>query len=217
MLSQLHWGGGTPTYYSEADLERLFSAFRRRFSFSSDAEIAIEVDARVTTLGQIATLHRLGFNRLSLGIQDFDPKVQKTVGRLQSYPLTRRLADGARAAGFDSVNVDLIYGLPHQTTGGFARTLEQVIEMRPERIAVYSFAYMPWLKPHMKKLPAEALPPRSGRSSCSGSPSTRSSAPGTGRSAWTTSRSPRTSWRARSRIAGCTATSWAIPSRRPRT
>ena len=157
-LAQLHWGGGTPTYYGEADLERLFEAFRERFTFTPEAEIAIEVDPRVTTDGQITTLRRLGFNRLSLGVQDFDPRVQETVHRIQSAEMTRALVDHARQEGFGSINMDLIYGLPRQTAEGFGRTLEQIVAMRPERVAVYSFAYVPWIKPHMKMLPEEELP-----------------------------------------------------------
>jgi len=157
-VAQLHWGGGTPTYFPPADLERLFRAFERHFTFTDDAEIAIEVDPRVTTDQQLATLRRLGFQRLSFGVQDFDPKVQETVRRVQSYERTRALVDRARVEGFRSINVDLIYGLPHQSTTGFGRTLEQVLELRPERVAVYSFAYVPWIKPHMKMLPAHALP-----------------------------------------------------------
>jgi oxygen-independent coproporphyrinogen-3 oxidase len=162
-VAQLHWGGGTPTYYSERDLGRLFMAFERHFSFTDDAEIAIEVDPRVTTRTHITLLRRLGFNRLSLGVQDFDPLVQDAVGRIQPYGLTRDLMDFARQEGFRSINVDLIYGLPHQSPSGFARTLQQVLDLRPERVAVYSFAYVPWIKPHMKKLPVEALPTAAGK------------------------------------------------------
>jgi oxygen-independent coproporphyrinogen-3 oxidase len=157
-VAQLHWGGGTPTYYAEADLERLFRAFERHFTLTPDAEVAIEVDPRVTSFGQIALLKRLGFNRLSLGVQDFDPKVQETVGRIQPYEQTRALIDRARVEGFGSINVDLIYGLPHQSLDGFEKTLDQVLAIRPDRVAVYSFAYVPWIKAHMMKLPAEALP-----------------------------------------------------------
>ncbi len=157
-VAQLHWGGGTPTYYAEDELTRLFAAFRERFTFTPDAEIAIEVDPRVTTPGHITTLRRLGFNRLSLGVQDFDPRVQETVHRIQSPEMTRALVDHAREQGFGSINVDLIYGLPLQTAEGFGRTLSQIVAMRPERVAVYSFAYVPWIKPHMKKLPLDALP-----------------------------------------------------------
>ena len=157
-VSQMHWGGGTPTYYPPADLERLFRAFSERFTFTSEAEIGIEVDPRVTSEAQVALLRRLGFNRISMGVQDFTPEVQEAVRRVQSYELTEALIDRARAEGFHSVNIDLIYGLPYQSPASFARTLDQVIHLRPERVAVYSFAYVPWIKAHMKNIPAAALP-----------------------------------------------------------
>ncbi|MBI1796213.1 MAG: oxygen-independent coproporphyrinogen III oxidase [Candidatus Eisenbacteria bacterium] len=157
-VSQMHWGGGTPTYYPAADLERLFHAFAERFQFTTDAEIGIEVDPRVTSGDQIAVLRRLGFNRISMGVQDFAADVQQAVHRVQSYELTRSLIQRSREEGFDSINIDLIYGLPYQTIDGFTRTLEQVITLRPERVAVYSFAYVPWIKAHMKGIPTEALP-----------------------------------------------------------
>src|SRR5262245_19130991 len=158
VLSQMQWGGGTPTYYPEEDLERLFHAVADRFSFTRDAEIGIEVDPRVTTAAQIDALGRLGFNRLSAGGQDFAPEVQAAIGRIQSEAETRTLIDRARGAGFRSVNLDLIYGLPLQSQDGFARTLERVVLLRPERVAVYSFAYVPWLKGHMRKIPPGTLP-----------------------------------------------------------
>ena len=157
-ISQMHWGGGTPTYYPAADLERLFAAVAERFTFTEDAELGIEVDPRVTTAEQITRLRRLGFNRISMGVQDFAPEVQQAVHRIQSYELTRALVDGARAAGYGSVNLDLIYGLPYQSVAGFRRTLAQVLEIRPDRVAVYSFAYVPWIKAHMKHLPEDSLP-----------------------------------------------------------
>ena len=157
-LSQLQWGGGTPTFYAEADLERLFAAIAAHFAFTADAEIGIEVDPRVTTGAQIDTLGRLGFNRLSAGVQDFAPEVQAAIGRIQGEEETRALLARARDAGFRSVNLDLIYGLPRQTADGFARTLEQVIALRPERVAVYSFAYVPWLKGHMRRIAPASLP-----------------------------------------------------------
>ena len=157
-VSQMHWGGGTPTYYPSADLERFFRAIAERFTFSDDAEIGIEVDPRVTREAHVATLRRLGFNRISMGVQDFAPEVQEAVHRVQSYELTKALVDRSRAEGFHSVNIDLIYGLPYQTAAGFTRTVQQVIALRPERVAVYSFAYVPWIKAHMKHIPTEALP-----------------------------------------------------------
>ena len=157
-VSQMHWGGGTPTYYPPEDLERLFRAFADRFTFTEDAEIGIEVDPRVTSEAQVALLRRLGFNRISMGVQDFAPEVQEAVRRVQSFELTRDLIERSRAEGVHSVNIDLIYGLPDQTTAAFARTLDQVVALRPERVAVYSFAYVPWIKAHMKHIPTAALP-----------------------------------------------------------
>jgi len=157
-VSQMHWGGGTPTFYAAAGLERLFRAFAERFEFTPDAEIGIETDPRVTTHDQIVALRRMGFNRISMGVQDFSPEVQRAVHRVQSYELTKALVDRSRGEGFESVNLDLIYGLPYQTLDGFRRTLEQVLTIRPDRVAVYSFAFVPWIKAHMKHIPQEALP-----------------------------------------------------------
>jgi oxygen-independent coproporphyrinogen-3 oxidase len=157
-ISQMHWGGGTPTFYPAHDLERLFHVFCERFEFTSDAELGIEVDPRVTTPRQIEALRRLGFNRLSMGVQDFAPEVQRAVHRIQSYEWTRTMVEQARAEGFGSINIDLIYGLPYQTIEGFRQTLDRVVEIRPDRVAVYSFAFVPWIKAHMKHLPQEAMP-----------------------------------------------------------
>jgi oxygen-independent coproporphyrinogen III oxidase len=143
---QFHWGGGTPTYLSPAQMEDLFGYARERFSFSPGAEIGIEVDPRVTNRAHLETLRRLGFNRLSMGIQDFQPKVQETIHRVQPYELTRDLILDARELGFESLSVDLIYGLPYQTAEGFARTIEQVLTLVPDRVAMFSYAHVPWLK-----------------------------------------------------------------------
>jgi oxygen-independent coproporphyrinogen III oxidase len=143
---QFHWGGGTPTYYSPAQLEELFEFTRQRFSFEPDAEIGVEVDPRVTSREHLETLRRLGFNRLSMGVQDFTPEVQRAVHRIQGYELTRDLVAAARRLGFESINVDLIYGLPLQTAESFARTVDQIIEIAPDRIAMFSYAHVPWLK-----------------------------------------------------------------------
>jgi oxygen-independent coproporphyrinogen-3 oxidase len=157
-VSQLHWGGGTPTYHTAAQLERVFARLARHFHFTADAEIGLEIDPRVTSTGQLDALRRLGFNRLSMGVQDFAPEVQAAVNRIQSYEITKTLVDRARELGYRSINIDLIYGLPYQTIEGFSRTLEQVLTLRPERVAVYSFAFVPWMKAHMKHLPEESLP-----------------------------------------------------------
>jgi len=143
---QFHWGGGTPTYLNPAQLQDLFGHTRERFSFAANAEIGIEVDPRVTTHEHLATLRTLGFNRLSMGVQDFTPEVQKTINRVQPFELTRDLIVEARRLGFDSVNVDLIYGLPYQTVASFAETIDKVLELNPDRIAMFSYAHVPWLR-----------------------------------------------------------------------
>jgi oxygen-independent coproporphyrinogen III oxidase len=143
---QFHWGGGTPTYLTPTQIEDLFSFTRERFSFAPDAELGIEVDPRVTTRAHLEVLRKLGFNRLSMGVQDFHPEVQKTIHRIQPYELTRDLVQNARALGFDSINMDLIYGLPHQDAARFTATVNQVISINPDRIALFSYAHVPWLK-----------------------------------------------------------------------
>src|ERR1700720_3207969 len=143
---QFHWGGGTPTYLTPAQIEDLFGAARDGFNFAPDAEIGIEVDPRVTSRAHLETLRRLGFNRLSMGIQDFHPDVQKAINRIQPFEMTRDLIATARALGFDSINVDLIYGLPHQTPERFGHTVEQILELAPDRVALFSYAHVPWLK-----------------------------------------------------------------------
>jgi oxygen-independent coproporphyrinogen-3 oxidase len=145
-VSQFHWGGGTPTYLSPAQMEELFLHTRERFSFAPDAEIGIEVDPRVTNSAHLETLRRLGFNRLSMGIQDFEPKVQETIHRVQPYEMTRDLIEVGRELGFESLNVDLIYGLPYQTAEGFQTTIDQVLTLAPDRVAMFSYAHVPWLK-----------------------------------------------------------------------
>lgn len=160
---QYHWGGGTPTHLDEAAIDELHHLFTERFDFDPDAEIAIEVDPRVTTEGQLRLLRKLGFNRLSMGVQDLDPLVQEAIGRCQTEDETRRTFERGRALGFSSINVDLIYGLPHQTPERFHRTLDGIIDIRPDRLAVYSFAHVPWIKGHQKWLETEALPTPAGK------------------------------------------------------
>lgn len=157
-LSQVHWGGGTPTVLSEAQLERLWSELTRRFKLLPDAEVALEVHPSVTTPGQLTLLRQLGFNRLSMGLQDFNPRVQAVTNRFQSREQTQALLEHARQLGFSGVNFDLIYGLPNQEPEGWARTLSQVLEMRPDRLAVYSFAYLPEVFKHQRRMPAETIP-----------------------------------------------------------
>ena len=145
-VTQFHWGGGTPTYLSPEQIEDLFTYTRERFNFAPDAEIGIEVDPRVTTRAHMEIVRKMGFNRLSMGIQDFKEEVQKAVHRVQPYETTRDLIAIARELGFDSINVDLIYGLPYQTGDSFAHTVEQIVGLSPDRIAMFSYAHVPWLK-----------------------------------------------------------------------
>jgi oxygen-independent coproporphyrinogen-3 oxidase len=157
-VAQLHWGGGTPTFFDEESLELLFAKFKERFDLLPDAEIAIEVDPRVTSMTQMATLRRLGFNRVSMGVQDFDGAVQEAIHRIQPLDATRDLILEARRLGFESVNLDLVYGLPRQTEEGFLRTLDAVVALRPDRLAVYSFAVVPWMKRNQRLIRMEELP-----------------------------------------------------------
>ena len=143
---QFHWGGGTPTYLSPGQMEDLIGYARERFTFAPDAEIGVEVDPRVTTAEHLESLRRLGFNRLSMGIQDFNPEVQKAVHRIQPYEMTRDIIQAGRRLGFDSINVDVIYGLPYQTAQSFGESVEQVIGLGPDRVAMFSYAHVPWLK-----------------------------------------------------------------------
>jgi oxygen-independent coproporphyrinogen-3 oxidase len=159
-IVQYHWGGGTPTYLTLDQMRRVWNATAKRFTMEPGAEIAIEVDPRVTTRPQAELLRELGFNRISMGVQDFDPEVQEAVNRRQSFEETRDLHLYLRELGFESINFDLIYGLPHQTTTGFRRTIEQVLELRPDRVACYSYAFVPWIKAHQKATHAEDLPSR---------------------------------------------------------
>ena len=159
-ITQYHWGGGTPTYYSPDDLARLHRSILEHFTLADDAEVALEVDPRVTTSDHLAMLKELGFNRLSLGVQDFDPGVQDAIGRHQTMEETLDLYREARDLGFTSINVDLIYGLPEQTVASFGTTMDEILEMRPDRLAVYSFAYVPWVKPNQKRIDPDTLPGR---------------------------------------------------------
>jgi oxygen-independent coproporphyrinogen-3 oxidase len=142
-VSQLHLGGGTPTFLSDVELRELMSMLRRNFAFTPNGEYSIEVDPRTIDASRLDTLAELGFNRLSFGVQDFDPAVQKAVHRVQPAEQVFALVQAARERGFDSINMDLIYGLPLQSPESFDRTLAQVIELRPERIALYAYAHLP--------------------------------------------------------------------------
>jgi oxygen-independent coproporphyrinogen III oxidase len=157
-VRQYHWGGGTPTELSIAQIERVHGFFSKTFRLAPDAEVAIEVDPRVTSRAQVELLARIGFNRVSLGVQDFEPKVQAAVKRVQSEEETRAVIDAARENGIRSVNIDLIYGLPYQTGKSFANTVERVLAIRPERVALFHYAHVPWLKRHQNTVDQEAVP-----------------------------------------------------------
>lgn len=159
-VAQIHWGGGTPTYLDPGQLERLYRAITDRFDVLPDAEISLEIHPPVTTFEQLDTLRRIGFNRVSMGIQDFDPDVQRAVNRPQPFEQTRDLIAHCRELGFASVNTDLMYGLPLQTLEKFEATLAKVATFRPDRLALFNYAHVPWLKPHQKLIKLESLPPR---------------------------------------------------------
>lgn len=160
LVEQLHLGGGTPTYYSDDQLGTLMERLRREFTFAADDDLqcSIEIDPRTVPPARLERLAAMGFNRVSLGVQDFDPDVQKAVNRVQSQDDVLALIDGAKANGFRSVSIDLIYGLPLQTTDRFAQTLQTVVEARPDRISLYSYAHMPQLFKAQKLIDAAELP-----------------------------------------------------------
>ena len=157
-VTQMHWGGGTPNFLTDGQTERLFEMLARSFRFTEDAEISIEMDPRVATPSQPPLLKRLGFNRMSMGVQDFDERVQRAIGRIQPESETVSLLENARAAGFESVNMDLVYGLPYQTTESFARTLKRVAELSPDRVATFSYAHLPELRKIQRAVDASGLP-----------------------------------------------------------
>lgn len=157
-VNQMSWGGGTPTFLSLSEISVLFSRIKERFTFLPGAEISIEVDPRVTTLEQLQLLRRLGFNRISFGVQDFDAKVQAAIHRIQPVEMTDAFLKNCRELGFFGINFDLIYGLPQQTFLGFKETLRQVVAMSPDRIALYNYAHLPHLIPHQKILDTMPMP-----------------------------------------------------------
>ncbi len=157
---QLHFGGGTPNFLTPTQLRCTVEMLKRHFRFSAaaDRDISIELDPRTVSPQDIGELALAGFNRASLGVQDFDPEVQEAVNRIQGVEQTRAVVDACRTYGFHSVNIDLIYGLPKQSLTGFARTLDTVIAMRPDRLAVYSYAHLPEMFKAQGQLDADALP-----------------------------------------------------------
>ncbi|HVN47352.1 MAG TPA: oxygen-independent coproporphyrinogen III oxidase [Bacteroidota bacterium] len=155
---QMAWGGGTPSFLSPEEIRDLAAHFKNHFTFAEDAEMSVELDPRELTFDHLKAFVASGANRFSLGVQDFQDDVQKAVNRIQPEALTKQVFAWSRDLGVTSMNVDLIYGLPLQTVDSFKRTLEKVVELSPERIAVFNFAYVPWLKPHQKLLHIDQLP-----------------------------------------------------------
>ncbi len=149
-LTELSLGGGSPNFLPPEELTRLMDAVRARFDVADDAELGIELDPRETTPEQVRALADAGFTRVSVGVQDFSPQVQKAIHREQSFEQTKALVDEARACGFKTLNVDLVYGLPHQSAIPFGHTLDKVLELRPDRLALFGYAHLPHLRPHQK-------------------------------------------------------------------
>ncbi len=157
-LAQLHLGGGTPTYLAPETLRSLATGALSGFEARADMEFSIEVDPRVTTEAHLDVLAELGVNRVSAGVQDLDPDVQSLIGRVQPRAMTRDLVAGCRARGLGEVNIDLVYGLPGQTTRTLLRTVESVIELAPDRLALYGYAHVPWMRGNQKTIDVARLP-----------------------------------------------------------
>ncbi|MDO4878671.1 MAG: oxygen-independent coproporphyrinogen III oxidase [Neisseria sp.] len=157
-LAQLHFGGGTPTFLSDGQLDRVFAMIHRHFDLLADGEYSIEIDPRKVSRETVLHLGGLGFNRMSVGIQDFDPKVQKAVNRIQTVEETRTVIDAAREAGFKSVSVDLIYGLPHQSLESIKPTIDTVLGLNPDRLALYHYAHLPHIFKPQRRIDTNAVP-----------------------------------------------------------
>jgi oxygen-independent coproporphyrinogen-3 oxidase len=155
---QLHFGGGTPTFLTPDEIRALGKMIHSQFVVARDAEAGVEIDPRRLTPDHLTALREIGFNRASIGVQDNSPLVQKAVHRIQPYELTKEVVNGIRTAGFSSLNIDLIYGLPYQTPASFEKTLDEILDLKPDRFAVFSYAHVPWIKPAQKILEGGALP-----------------------------------------------------------
>ncbi len=158
LVSQHHWGGGTPTHLKPDEINDLASYINKSFNFKENSENSCEIDPRELTRAHLEALRSSGFNRISMGVQDFNEKVQKAVNRIQPEDITRQAVNWIRELGFQSLNLDLIYGLPFQTVDDFALTVDKIIDINPDRIAVFNYAHVPWMKKHMALINPEDLP-----------------------------------------------------------
>lgn len=157
-VEQIHWGGGTPSYLEPEEIRELAGFVREQFTVAPDAEFSVEIDPRGLRIEHLQAFKESGVNRLSLGVQDFDERVQRAVNRIQPESLTRDAIAWSKQVGIDQINIDLIYGLPLQSVETFGKTLQKIVELAPNRVAVFNFAYVPWMKPHQKLLHPEDLP-----------------------------------------------------------
>jgi len=155
---QIHLGGGTPTFLLPEEIRQLGEMTRSRFNVASDVESGVEVDPRRLTREHVEAMRTAGHNRISIGVQDTNPQVQVAINRIQPFEQSAQSVEWARAHGFQSISIDLIYGLPHQTVESFSRTLDQILTLQPDRLALFSYAHVPWIKPAQKLLPPEAMP-----------------------------------------------------------
>ena len=162
-IIQMHWGGGTPNYLNSSDLSKVFYSISSRFEILPNAEVSIEIDPTFLTEDQLPTLKDIGFNRVSFGVQDMDPEVQELITRGQTADQTIKAIQQAKSLGFKGINIDLVYGLPGQTLNSFEITIKKMIELKPSRLAIYGFAYLPSLLPFQKSIPPEKLPQASER------------------------------------------------------
>lgn len=157
-VAQHHWGGGTPTHLNPDEINELAGYIKQSFNFKENAEVSCEIDPRELTKAHLEALRNNGFNRISMGVQDFNEKVQKAVNRIQPEDITRQAIQWIRELGYQSINLDLIYGLPFQTVEGFTKTVDHIIDISPDRIAVFNYAHVPWMKKHMALIHPEDIP-----------------------------------------------------------
>ncbi len=162
-VRHIHWGGGTPTSLPPDAMLAIMTAIHREFDVAEDAEVAVEIDPRALSDASVDALAAMGTTRVSLGVQDFDQAVQAAINRHQDFALTAECAARLRAVGIQSLNLDLIYGLPHQTTNGLRDTVRQALALRPDRVAIFGYAHVPWMKKHQALIPSDALPVREER------------------------------------------------------